>query len=60
MDMSRGPTGKPNARMDQQNNFLCTRAEREELEAFARRKDWSISKACRYLIIKALATEEGE
>lgn len=61
MSEYRAPTRKPKPKLDQQNNFLSTREEKETLIAFADRKDWSLSQACRYLIMKGLATEdEGE
>jgi hypothetical protein len=52
------PTGK---KRDQQTNFMLTKDERDALVRFAERRMWTVSAACRYLIVKGLATEdEGE
>lgn len=58
MSEYQAPTRKPRPKLDQQNNFLSTREEKESLIAFADRKDWSLSKALRYLVMKGLATED--
>lgn len=56
---NRPATRKP--KRDQQTNFVMSVEEKQRLHAFADRRDWSISQACRYLILKGLATEdEGE
>lgn len=58
--MDRNPTRNPRPKLDQQNNFMSTKEERQAVLDFADRKDWSTSKALRYLVMKGLATEEGE
>ena len=58
MSENRTPTRKPRPKLDQQNNFMSTREEKEAVIAFADRKDWSISQALRYLVMKGLATED--
>lgn len=59
--MSRDPAPTGKQKRDQQTNFMLTKDEKAELHAFAARRMMSISNACRYLIMKGLATEdEGE
>jgi hypothetical protein len=59
--MSRDPAPTRKQRRDQQTNFMLTLDEKAQLHAFAERRMMTISNACRYLIMKGLATEdEGE
>jgi hypothetical protein len=61
MDKDQAPIRRQKPKLDQQNNFLSTREEKEQLHAFADRKGWSLSQSLRYLVNKGLATEdEGE
>jgi len=56
--MKRGPSTRNRSKLDEQTNFMMTKEEKQELLDFCDEKQWSVSQACRYLVRKALATEE--
>lgn len=56
--MAKESTPRRRQPRNKQTNFMLTADEKDQLVQFAERRMSTVSDACRYLIMKGLATEE--